>query len=220
MKYLPILFLSLFALTACDEESAQDDITPEAYTLEQEVLAAEILSTLPPDTASESNGTDRRGRRRRAERCFSFVYPVSLITAENETLTFEDKETLREFVKTAEPRRAGTKMVYPFQVTTIDGEVLTFENFRDFRQARRACAGDREPRPRCYKIDFPIEVIVDGETVTVGRARQLRHVFTRRGDSTEASIVYPIMVEEIATGTTLTIEDREGLRELRQNCRE
>jgi hypothetical protein len=217
-RLLPICLLLLVGLTACDEDSADDALAPSEFTADQLAVATEVLATLPPDTASSTNGTDREGRRRRAERCLQFVFPVSLVTAEGETVTFEESESLREFIVTTKPIRAATRIVYPVQVTTVDGDLLTLENRQDLREARRSCAGDREPRERCFRIDYPVDVLVNGDTVTVANPRQLRRAFVRQGERTEANIIYPLSVTDLSDGSTRAIADAEAFRALKAEC--
>jgi hypothetical protein len=215
---LPI-FLLLLAFTACDEDSTDDILSSETLQ-QQEELAFELEATLPPTTSDPSDPAA-------PQRCLTLVYPVSFTTPDGSTLTANDQEDIRNYLKEADRKRRALNFIYPLEVTTIDGQVVELEDFSDFRRARRTCAIEhgrwvagarRKAFRECYDINYPIEVTVNDETLSIENGRQLLRAFTSRGDSTRARIVYPINVTLKADSSTLKIDDRAAFVRLRRAC--
>ncbi len=87
LRFLFLAFGLMVAFTACDNEIAQEEITPEILT--EEEMPEVLLKALPPDPTS----SDPAEMRRRP--CFRFVFPVQVVLRDGTVITASDAEDLR-----------------------------------------------------------------------------------------------------------------------------
>jgi hypothetical protein len=213
-KNLRFLFLALglmLAFTACDNEIAQDEITPEIIT--EEEMPEVLIQALPPDPTS----TDPAEMSRRP--CFRFVFPVQIVLRNGTVITASDAEDLRAAYRRIRDAGANANFIYPFDVQLANGNQVTIENFQTLRRLHRHCRDindDDRPRP-CFNINYPISVVAGDSTLEVNSWRQLRRAneaFSPRG----VSIVYPITVTIAETDRVLTLNGDRELYRLRSQC--
>ncbi len=210
-----LLYLLAFSLMlgfmSCDNEIAQDAITPDFVT--EDEMPDVLNESLPPPP----DATEEEQRLRRP--CFRFVFPIQVQLRNGTLITAGDAEDLRAAYQQIISTRARANFVYPFDVTLANGNTVTINNFPALRRLYRHCRDfdDVDVTP-CITINYPIEVISGDTTFTVDNRVELLQAnrdFRPRG----VSIVYPIEVTHTASGRVQTINgDRELLR-IRRICR-
>lgn len=217
-KYLGFLAALLLAVcfTACDEESFIENTEPviPEVAVEDE-MPKSLAAALPPSdptTASDRND-GRRG-------CFRFVFPISVELADGTVLTAESNEDLREIVSRLSGASLGANFVYPFNVLLANDASVTIANFENFRRLQAFCMerdGGNPDRP-CFRYNFPIDLSIDGETVTVNNGEEWRRAVNAAGEDADVSIVFPISVDLPLQNEPLVLESQEELNRLRRRC--
>ncbi|MEL7160218.1 MAG: hypothetical protein AAFN92_05620 [Bacteroidota bacterium] len=218
------LFALLFLSWSCDEEQFVDNNEPfvEEITVAEEMPQA-LIAALPPDVEEDPNSSGdpeadaaRDGRRG----CFRFVYPISVELDNGTVLTASDNQELRSIYQRIRDAETGANFVYPFQVTLRNGVEFTVEGFAQFRRLQNFClegSGDDQNGP-CFRFNFPIDLSIDGETVTVNDGAEWRRAVIAAGREATIRIVYPISVTVAGQDEPLVLEDREALIRLRRRC--
>ncbi|WP_157472005.1 hypothetical protein [Neolewinella persica] len=213
-KNIRLLFLALglmLTFTACDNEIAQDEITPEIIT--EEEMPEVLIEALPPDPTT----SDPVEMRRRP--CFRFVFPVQVVLRNGTVITANDAEDLRAAYRRIRSAGIQANFVYPFDVQLANGTQVTIRRFEMLRRLHRACRDindDDQPRP-CFNINYPISVVGRDTTFEVNSWREFRRAnqaFSPRG----VSIVYPINVTLAETDRVITLNGDRELYRLRNLC--
>lgn len=208
---LYLLAFGLFlGLMSCDNELAQDALTPD-FAVEEEMPKL-LVESLPPPPDADPIELSRRP-------CFRFVFPIQVQLRNGTIIVAGDAEDLREAYRRITEAGAQANFIYPFEVELANETIVTIDNFLTLRRLYRACRDfDDEDVTPCITINYPIQVVSGGNTFTVNNRVELlraNSAFRPRG----VSIVYPIDVTHTATGRVITINgDRELLR-IRRICR-
>lgn len=162
-------------------------------------------------------------------RCFSLVFPITLVFPDGSTVEVGDRQEFKEAVRTYHESHPGErfrpKFQFPFDVTLKDGSTITLENRRQLKALIKECKKDRDPKhSRCYKLVFPITVsFPDGSTAAYNSPEEykagLKAWKKANPDATERpQIQFPYTVI-LKNGTEVTIENIEDQQELKMNCR-
>jgi len=95
--------------------------------------------------------------------------------------------------------------------TTEDGNLLTGNGDEDDEN------GDKED---CFTVNYPIDVIVAGETQTVNSDEELEAIFEGMNEDEEKDFefVFPINVTMTEDGSTLTLNSIEEIIRLKKDC--
>lgn len=214
-KQLRFLFLALglmLAFTACDNEIAQDDITPEIVI--EEEMPDLLIEALPPDLTDPSTSLSERLRRP----CFRFVFPVQVVLRNGTIITANDAEDLRAAYRRIRDANIRANFVYPFDVELANGNTVTVERFLTIRRLHRACRGmDEEIAEPCLSINYPINVISGDSTFTVNDREELARA-NRALRPRGVSIVYPIEVTLTESGRVVSVNGDRELARLRAFC--
>jgi hypothetical protein len=151
------------------------------------------------------------------------------------------KQTLRDYFQAnGTPGQGGhhgtrprIQFVFPISVISQDGELITVEDETELRELRADCAGTfgnhghhghGQHGLSCFEIQFPITVAFPDSTTAEAANRQELHglIHTWRqnnpGVQGRPEIVFPITVKMTEDGTLVTVNSREELRELKENC--
>ena len=176
--------------------------------------------------------------------CCELVFPVTLVLPDGTTAEVnsydEVKQTLRaHFDAAGSPRpprgqRPHLTFVFPISVISQDGEVITVETEEAMRRLRADCAGatfgNHDPRGHgqhglsCFDIVFPITIAFPDGTTATAADRQALHLLLRTwrkdnpGATQRPQITFPITVKMTDDGSLVTVNSREDLRQLKEDC--
>ncbi|MEM1319654.1 MAG: hypothetical protein AAGG75_05320 [Bacteroidota bacterium] len=233
IKSLKLFAALLFAvitigLTSCSKDnelSANEEI--EAITTETEAFVDESLFRI-----QESGNMGRFG-------CYELVFPITIDFADSSSATVNSYEELIEAIrsyKEANPDATEKPALsYPIEVINEDGELIAINNREELRELRRACPknffgtkGHRGHRKRacaCFRLVYPLTLqFPDGSTADATDRAELKSlVRTWKAENPDATerpeLVFPIDVL-MEDGTTMSVDSKEALRELKQSCSE
>ncbi|HMX38874.1 MAG TPA: hypothetical protein PKD78_01060 [Saprospiraceae bacterium] len=130
--------------------------------------------------------------------------------------------------------RPRISFVFPISVVSQDGEVITVETQEELRELRAACGGasfgNHGPNGHgqhglsCFEIVFPITIqFPDSSTVAVNSRQELHQTLrdwrkNNPGATARPQIVFPITVKMTDDGTLVTVNSRDELRQLKEDC--
>ncbi|NND34911.1 MAG: hypothetical protein HKN76_20160 [Saprospiraceae bacterium] len=168
--------------------------------------------------------------------CYEFVFPLTISFADGSSTEVDDYAAMREAIKAyheANPDGERPTLGYPLEVMSQDGEVITVADSSELQALRRECRRDffirhhhRGHRFRgmfCFKLSYPVSVIFPDETVKefagpVVMQHALRFWKFNHPDSEERpELQYPLTVI-LEDGTTVTVDSKEALQELKDSC--
>lgn len=176
--------------------------------------------------------------------CYELVFPVTLVLPDGSTAEVNSYDEMKQTLRAHFDNNSGSRpprgqhprlsFVFPISVVSQDGEVISVETEEEMRRLRTDCAGatfaNHDPRGHgdrglsCFEIVFPLTIqFPDGTTATAADRQALHQLLrTWRKDNPGATgrpqIVFPITVKMTDDGTLVTIQNREGLRRLKQDC--
>lgn len=213
---LPVIAL-IFTLNACkkNEDIAVEDATDQALY-----------------SVQERGSIGKYG-------CFELVFPLSITLPDQTTAEVnsydEIKAALRAYYQAngTGTGRPHLSFVFPFDVVSKDGEVITINTRQDMVALRIECGGTfgnhnaqgHGQHLTCFEVIFPITIqFPDGSTASATDRQAMRQLIRQwhqanSGATTERpKIVFPITVKMTEDGTMVTVNSRQELRELKENC--
>ena len=223
--FLPIAVI-LTVLVACDKSS---DTTTE------ELVDQALYS------AQERGGMGRFG-------CYELVFPVTVVLPDSSTVTVnsydEMKQALRDYFEANggggqgghhghHGNRPKISFAFPISVLSQDGELITVNNQDELAALREACGGtfgNHGPQGHgdhgltCFELVFPITVQFPDSTTAEAADRQALHLLIRTwkqnnpGVAGRPQIVFPVTVKMDEDGSLVTVNSREELRQLKEDC--
>lgn len=221
---LPVLVM-IAVLVACNKST---DVTTE------ELIDQALYS------AQERGGMGRYG-------CYELVFPVSIVLPDSSTVevnSYEEmKQTLRNYFQANgggghHGHNGGPRphigFVFPISVLSQDGEIITVNNEDELRALREECGGgtfgNHGPQGHgqhgltCFEIVFPITLQFPDGTTAEAADRQALHQLIRTwkqnnpGVPGRPQITFPITVKMDDDGSLVTVNSREELRQLKEDC--
>lgn len=220
---LPLVALVAFTI-ACNKSSE---------TTTEELIDQALYS------AQERGGMGRFG-------CYELVFPATIVLPDGSNVTVnsydEIKDALRAFFEAnggggAHPHhgaRPHISFVFPISVVNEDGEIITVDSDEQLRELRIACAGNtfgnHGPQGHgqhglsCFEIVFPITIAFPDGTTAEAADRQALHQLIRAwreanpGATERPQIVFPLTVKMTDDGSLVTVNSREELRQLKEDC--
>ena len=219
------LALLVFLFSSCQKESI-DVAEVIDYETELDLSISEIDAEYSLDEAEfyiEENGS-------RGGRCFSLVFPVTVLLPDGTSKDASDLDALKEIIrdwKANHSRKDGRlKLEFPFDVELSDGTILTIEDSDQLMELKKQCVRDhrKDKRKRpCFKLVYPVTLLLPGGvSVEVGSKEEMKrailqwrkdHPFARLRPHLE----FPFDVE-LEDGTIETVEDLDKLKELYAGC--
>ena len=217
---LPLLVF-IAAITACNKEQT-------AATVEEAVDEALY-------SVQERGSMGRFG-------CYELVFPVTVYLPNGTTATVnsyeEMKEALRNYFNTSgtgnhNGARPRIQFLYPISLINQDGEVITVESHDELHTLRLACSGtfgNHGPNGHgqhglsCFEIVFPVTIEFPDGTTAEAADREAFHLLVREwrqnnpGVQGRPKMVFPITVKMADDGSLVTVNSREEMRELKENC--
>lgn len=215
---LGLMLMASFVFTSCEKdesstESVENFISQSTYEIE------------------ERCGVGAAG-------CYELVFPVTLQFADSTTTTVTSYEELKDALRTWYEANAPVRprpfdlpqLVLPIEVINSDGEIISIETKEELNQLRRECAGNFRPnwkdhhsRP-CFKPVFPYSLqFPDGSVVSVATPLEVQQAvraynLSHPGEHARPTLVFPLDVIK-ADGTTVTVNSKEELDALKEECR-
>lgn len=201
-------------------------------------LSTEELIDQALYNAQERGGMGRFG-------CYELVFPVTLVLPDGtsaEVNSYDEvKQTLRTYFEAngGGPRRnhgqhPHISFEFPISVVSQDGELITVSSQEELRVLREECGGGTfgnhgpqghgENGLTCFEIVFPITIqFPDGTTAEATDRHALRQLIrtwreNNPGATTRPRIVFPITVKMDDDGSLVTVNSREELRQLKEDC--
>ncbi len=226
VKALKLFLLPIVAIVAvmvaCNKSS---DLTTE------ELIDQALYS------AQERGGMGRFG-------CYELVFPLSITLPDGSTTevnTYDEiKQALRAYFEAngGGPRphhgqRPHLSFVFPISVINEDGDIITVDSDDQLIQLRRECAGatfdhhgpqGHGQHLKCFDIVFPITIAFpDGTTAEAADRQALRQLIrtwreNNPGATERPRIAFPLTVKMDDDGSLVTVNSREELRQLKEDC--
>ncbi len=223
--FLPVLALVLAIFTACNKDAATSSEVTDAT--DQALYSVQ-----------DRGGLGRFG-------CFDLVFPVTVSLPDSSTATVNSYEEMRDAIKAyfeangipagggIGGNRPHLNFVYPIDVITADGATVTVNDQQELRALRAECVGTfgnhgwqgHGSRPMvCFDIVFPLTIsFPDGTTQSVANRQALKTAIRtwKQANPTATErpqIAFPITVKMKDDGTEVTVNSREELRQLREDC--
>lgn len=232
--FLP--FVLLLAVTSCDTEDEfySYDTDYDALLQDIDLLTRGEYTTDLAELDFRSEDEEMMHRFKGKRTCFKFVFPLTIVFPDGETLTVESDEAFRDAMHTwkeANPEAEDRPYIQmPFDVIvddgTEEGAVITIETEEQFQALHQDCFEKRPHLPKfrlCLDPVFPISIAFpDGTTQTVedeDAFRTLMREWKEANPDAEVrpEIVFPIEVVN-QEGTTIEVNDIEELKELLKDC--
>jgi hypothetical protein len=219
LKFFLLPLIAMIAIfVACNKDNAAD--VDEAVD--------EALYSL-----QERGGMGRFG-------CYELVFPLSITLPDGTAVEIDSNEELvsavrRYFSSHGRPRqhRQLFQFVFPISVISQDGDLITIDDQEGLFRLRADCAGtfgNHGPQGHgnhglsCFTLVFPITIeFPDGTTAEAADRMALRQLIrdwrqNNPGSQERPKIVFPITVKMTADGSLVTVNSREELRQLKEDC--
>ncbi|MEZ4964695.1 MAG: hypothetical protein R2791_05585 [Saprospiraceae bacterium] len=178
--------------------------------------------------------------------CYELVFPVTLEFPDSTTQEVNSYDEMKDALQAwflangssghphhghATPRPT---IAFPFSVISQDGELITINNETELHDLKAACGGGTfghhghhghgQHGLACFEIQFPITIqFPDGTTETVADQQALHTLLHDWKNSNPApgdhpEIVFPINVVMKDDGTVVTVNSKDELHDLKENC--
>jgi hypothetical protein len=180
--------------------------------------------------------------------CYELVFPVSMKLPDGTSATFNSYDEMKASLKSFHqrrpkghggnrpPRDSGSRpeFVFPFSVISQDGTTQVINNQDELHTLREACGGgsfgNHGPkghggRLKCFELNFPISLTLpDGTTKSFADHKSLGTFLkdwrTANPNAPERpKLSFPLTVTMKSDSTTVTLNSKEELKSLKENCR-
>jgi hypothetical protein len=190
--------------------------------LERTEQTSDVFFTLDGNRLSDT----REASRRRRNRCFSFVFPVTFIMPDDTNITLESRDDwvlIRTWYTDNPDVNERPELVFPVDIMFEDGEVQTIVDLEELREVKSACREDRNRR-RCFKLNLPLTFFMpDNSTITVTVRDDwslVRAYYIANPDDvgTKPELVYPVDAT-FRDGSVVTFANEDEMLAARAECR-
>ena len=170
---------------------------------------------------------DREASRRRRNRCFRFVFPITFIMPDDTNITLnsgDDWVLIRTWYADNPDANERPELVFPVDIMFEDGEVQTIVDLAELREVKSACREDRNRR-RCFKLNLPLTFFMpDNSTITVENRSDwslLRDWYIANPDDvgTKPELVFPVDAT-YRNGSVVTFNNENEMIAAREECRD
>lgn len=154
--------------------------------------------------------------------CFEIVFPFNL-TINGELVTISSEEDFANvFTNVEQGEELNIELAYPITVTILsDSSTVVINSEEEWEALCDAChfdGGDGGFDDECYTLNFPLEVLVAGETVTVANVQALGELFSDINPQDFGGFAFPLSVTITDTGEVITINSEDEIAALAQYC--
>jgi len=203
------LVLCTVFVIACGSENA----------IESEEFSEDLIEDISTETRSGPTG------------CFEIVFPITIAFPDGTEFSANsmvEARTAAKQWKEDNPDVDGRpSLVYPIELVNEDGELITIESRLDLREVIRECRKENynnHQGKRCFRLVFPTSIVFPDGTVTEFEDRMALKLGLRewRQNNPDAedrpSLSFPIQVEMQEDGSIVTVNSKEELRALKEDC--
>lgn len=154
--------------------------------------------------------------------CFEVNFPLNLtINGELVTINSED-DFVSILTDLGDGGEFNIELAYPVSVTIFsDSTTVTINNEEEWEALCDAChfdGGDGDFDEECFRINFPLNVLVAGETVAVENEEALGALFSEINPADFGGFTFPLSVTILETGEVVTVNNEEELAGLDEFC--
>lgn len=169
---------------------------------------------------------DREASRRRRNRCFQFVFPITFIMPDDTSITLAERADwvlIRTWYENNPNTNERPELVFPVDIMFEDGEVQTIVDIEELREVKSACREDRNRR-RCFRLNLPLTFFMpDNSTITVTVRDDwslLRDYYIANPDDvgTKPELVFPVDAT-YRDGSVVTFNNENEMLDAREECR-
>ena len=217
-------FVSLTLLTSCNKEDTSElnleDVSQEDLE-DTQVFTAVALFELQDNASSGPQG------------CFELVFPITIEFPDSTTVEVNDYDELKTEIQTWKDDNTTITerptFVFPIEVISEDGEIISVNDASELRTLKRSCKKERKGKKcndPCFDIVYPLTIsFPDGTTAEAADRSELKTLVRAwkdaNPDATEKpEIVFPIEVVMEADGSTVTVNDKDELKALKESCQD
>jgi hypothetical protein len=230
-KTLLVTTLMVLFMVSCEkDEYYLEDLDYAALNTEIESLTVDAYTAdlAELDMRSEEDALMQRFKGK--NKCFKFVFPLTLIYPDGTEIPVDNIQQFRELMHEwkIENSEADVKPVikFPFDVELRDNSVQTIENEEQLLALQEECWQNRPNVPRfkfCFDPVFPLNIkYPDGEVVEVNDLQTLKTLFREWKEANPDAEVYPEIqfpIEIInSEGDTVFVQDFVELKEHLRDC--
>lgn len=177
-------------------------------------------------TGTQSGKQEHRKRFGRFNRCFEFVYPITLVMPDESTITLDsaaDRSQVRDWF-TANPGIEGKpELQYPVTITYEDGTEVLLEDKEDMHSEKSAC-----PKPsgrrwdKCFTLKLPVSFLMpDGTIITVNSDDEFSQLKEWRETNPDVEdkhlLQFPVTII-YKDGTEVEITTVEDMQAVKKEC--
>ena len=166
-----------------------------------------------------------------SDRCFTFVFPVTVVWPDGTSATFETQEAFVEGIMTWREANPGARVLpnvqLPVDVTLADGSTRTISTAAQLRELQVSCGLERMGKGHrildCYKPVFPFTLIFpDSSTQTVNDREEMQTAIAdwrAANPTTQGSvhIQFPYDVR-LSDSTLVTVYSKEDIEAIAADC--
>lgn len=191
--------------------------------LERTEADSNLFFTLEGNRLEDS----REASRRRRNRCFSFVFPITFIMPDDASITLDSRDDwvlIRAWYTDNPGVTERPELVFPVDIMFEDGEVQTIVDLEELREVKSACRDERNRR-RCFRLNLPLTFFMpDNSTITVAERADwslLRAYYIANPDDmgTKPELVFPVDAT-YRDGSVVTFSNEDEMLAAREECRD
>jgi len=233
LNFKVILLLALFTgFMSCENDNiGLNDELSENIELNDVDLVDLTEDIAEINFEEESQMTPGQFFKGKGDRCFTPVFPITMVFPDGSTQEFQNREEMGNALKTWKQENPGVnerpEFQFPITVTLKDGTTKTFDNKEDFGSFVKRCRGDnpRGHKPnKCFTPVFPLTIVFpDGTEEQVDDQEALRTAmmeWKQNNPSVDGhpEFKFPFDVT-LKNGDVVTVNNKEDLRAISKRCR-
>lgn len=225
---LVLLFVLIAGFISCEKDDNTADQSAEDISIEDIDLGEITEDVAGVEINTETTAGPEASMRKK--RCFTPVFPVTIVFPDGTTQEIDSKESMKAAMidwKAQNPDVDGRpEFQFPIDVTTKDG-TTTVNSKEELRDLIKSCKGKHRKRPpfgKCLNVVFPVSLeMPNGDILTAGDKEELKSLLMEwREDNPDAEgrphLVFPFDVT-LKNGTVVTINSKEDLIKVLKKCK-
>ncbi len=172
-------------------------------------------------------------------RCYSVVFPVTIVFPDSTTQEVNDREefvnALKAWKETSPTIDGRPSIEFPFEVVRLDSTVIEVSSQEEIQELRSECRTFKNSHRKCkyfarfldnkcFEVELPIAVVMpDGEVLEIEEKRDIIDILKewKKDDAEEVpELVFPINITLKADSTTVAVENFAGFETIIEECKE